>query len=196
MLIILKFIILIICRTKLKSLYTGREIIKREQNNDAIKKGTFLDRFKGRTIQMGKEGHLSVVNSTKMPIKPSYESLNQSYSNDAYVPYQDMTKSRERNSSANYPTYSKSNYEALSPEKRAHALANKFSSPSASGEYNLSQRNALSNVGNNIMRYKNNDNFSSITQKVNTSHSLSPPSHSHYQSSFVFRSSFQIPAKR
>lgn len=186
----------IICRTKLKNSHTGREGNKREQSDDGAKKGTFLDRFKGRTIQMGKEGHISVVKSTKMPIKPSYESLNQSYSNDAYAPYQDLTKSRERNSSANYPLYSKSNYEVLSPEKRSQVMTSKFSSPSANGEYNLYQRNALSNVGNNIMRYKNNDNLTSINQKVSTSHSLSPPSHSHYQSSFVFRNSFQLPAKK
>lgn len=185
-----------ICRTKLKNAHTGREANKRELNDNGTKKGTFLDRFKGRTIQMGKEGHISVVNSTKMPIKPSYEGLNQSYNNDAYVPYQDIAKPRERNSSASYPVYSKSNYEALSPEKRSQIMTSKFSSPSANGEYNLSQRNALSNVGNNIMRYKNNESIPNVNQKVSTSHSLSPPSHSHYQSSFAFRNSFQLPAKQ
>ena len=42
----------------MKYAYTGREGIKNNSLSIKSKKGSFLDRFKGKTTQMGKEGHL------------------------------------------------------------------------------------------------------------------------------------------
>lgn len=95
----------------MKFTYAGREGVDRSRFAPNKKKGSFLERFKGRVTQMNKEGHLSVVKNTREPIKPSYEKPIQSYNNE-YSAY-------------NQPETKKTNYDALSPMKRSNTISRK-----------------------------------------------------------------------
>lgn len=156
----------------MKFSYQAREEIDRSSFEPNKKRGSFLDRFKGRITQIGKEGHLSVVNSTKMPIKPSHVQHNKSYNYEDYAPYDNIS------------TAKKTNYNALSPGKRSNTLQRKF------------ERNGLTDIGNTIMRYNEVKSLTNSRQqdRVTSSHSLSPDSHVAYQSNLNFRSSFQSPS--
>lgn len=197
----------------MKNSHTGREGGKKGSIVPTKKRGSFLERFKGRTIQMSKEGHVGVVNSTKMPIKPSHENPNYSYNQEEYMPYTDSSKKKSGNQDGYQRSVSKSNYEALSPMKRSVALPNKFSAPSDNTTYSFasnfrraqqalednyndkpqSSKRGMSEIGNKIMRYQKSENFTSIDQRANSNNYSVPRSQPLYQSSFAFRSSVQLP---
>lgn len=61
---------------------TGRDITDKSKFMNNKVRGSFLDRFKGRTIQLGLDGHLGVVKNTKVPIKGIHENPSDSYSNN------------------------------------------------------------------------------------------------------------------
>ena len=125
----------------MKFSYQAREGVDRSSFVPNKKRGSFLDRFKGRVTQMDKGGHLSVVESSKMPIKPSYDFANKSYNYDDNSPYDNASKLK------------KSNYSVLSPAKRSNTIEKK------------SERNGLTDIGNTIMRYNDNQPFVPTRQK-------------------------------
>ena len=51
---------------------TGRDITDKNKFMTNKKRSNFLDRFKGRTIQMSREGHIGIVKNTQVPIKPMH----------------------------------------------------------------------------------------------------------------------------
>lgn len=205
----------------MKFAYTGREDTNRSSFMPKNKRGSFLDRFKGRTLQMSKEGHVGVVNSTKIPIKPSYDNPDKSYSS-----YVDSSSAGKQSNGYTINPATKSNLEALSPMKRSNLMATKFSTPdenrySFASNFKKSQQNTdhnysksdknqnfiskceyndmpalqkrMSEVGQKIMRYSPSDNFGESNDRyVN---SVPPQTKPTYNSSLLFRNSFQTPTK-
>jgi hypothetical protein len=174
------------------------------------KKGSFLERFKGRTIQMSKDGHVGVVNSTKVPIKPSHDHASRSFSKNDYMPYSDDTNNKAQNSSYQ-KTSPKSNFEALSPLKRSFAMKTKFanqdggqnhsfasnfkkSQQALEGNYNdmPAVMKRMQNAGESVMRYSASDTFSDVSQRMSKSISPTKPM---YQSASQFRGGLQNPTR-
>jgi len=121
------------------------------------------------------------------------ENPNQSYQQNDYEAYPDLTKKANRNGANCQLGRSITNSEALSPSKRSSTLGNKYSAASGYNNHSfasnfrktqnalednysdvpMSQRRGLSNTGSKIMRYKQ-DDFSLHSQTMNSSHSVSP----------------------
>lgn len=83
---------------------------------------------------MGKDGHMGVVSNTKMQVVKIYDGNTKLNKNESDTPYQNISKPVEKDSSTIYPAYTRSNYEALSPERRSQTLISKFSSPTATND--------------------------------------------------------------
>ena len=192
----------------MKFAYTGREGLDKQSLLSNTKKGSFLERFKGRTIQMSKDGHVGVVNSTKVPIKPSHDHASRSFSKGDYMPYSDDSNCNAQNSSYNKPS-SKSNFEALSPLKRSFAMKTKFPGQDGNQGYSFASNfkksqqalesnyndmpavmKRMQNAGESVMRYSASDTFSDVSQRLSKSISPTKPM---YQSASQFRGSLQNP---
>ena len=103
---------------------TWRNSVDKAKFIENKSRGSFLDRFKGRTMKISKDGHLGIVNSTKIPIKPIIENkLNYCEGKEIYNNFQrnnshELMKNRKQ----------MSNYEALMNRSNSvinHSASNK-----------------------------------------------------------------------
>lgn len=164
---------------------TGRDNVDKSKFITNQPRGSFLDRFKGRTMHISKEGHLGVVQNTKIPIKPIYD---QPYSNTEVFENQSKIIARKYIGETNRNSKPMSNFEALTPIKRSNSIAednfqtrnnrfNTFEKDIKMPQNTLSNTNppglrvGLSKAGDNIMRNSLNS-FNSDYPKINSSHSM------------------------
>ena len=164
---------------------TGRDNVDKSKFLANQPRGSFLDRFKGRTMQMNKEGHIGIVQNTKIPIKPIYE---QPYSNTEFAGKQSqmIAKKYVGDTGINYKPMS--NFEALTPVKRSGSMAednfrtmnnrySTFEKDIKMPQNILSNTNpsglriGLSKAGDNILR-NSHSTFNSDYPKINSSHSM------------------------
>ena len=168
---------------------TGRTITDKNKFMTNKPRGSFLDRFKGRTTQLDKEGHFGVVKSTKIPIKALNEHPNESYSNNQNFKQnsfhrQSMDTTRNANP--------KNNFEALSPLKRSNSITNDKMFNQGSNRYESFARNfkkndtmmtmshkdpnmlrtKLSNAGSNVLRNSYSNTMKNEYPKMGSSHSM------------------------
>lgn len=154
-------------------------------------RGSFLERFKGRTIKVGREGHLGVVKNTSVPIKGVYDEPKQSYNNQQQY---SLGLINQQNSDTTRNVKAKSNLEALSPLKRASSIS-EDNFESRADRYNSFARNykrtqdplsmsynnksalhkGLSNAGNNVLRNSYSNTMKDEYSKMGSSHSSNSP---------------------
>ncbi|CAI2362012.1 unnamed protein product [Moneuplotes crassus] len=169
-----------------------------------------MDRFKGKTTQMNKEGHLGIVHSTKQPVKPLKAYPNDSYKNEDSAPYGDLSKSRDYGNLGSRGNRSKSNYEALSATKSMNNSSYTMPSLSQENKYSFasnfkknhkaiddcyneapSLQRRMQAAGNNVMRYSSSSNFGINDNMISRTSSLQPA-----KDSLGFQNNFQTPQKR
>jgi len=169
---------------------TGRDITDKNKFMSANnKKSNFLDRFKGRTIQMSREGHLGIVKSTNAPIKPVPENKNHQISN---AKMRQMGQIKKPNPDSFRNVKPKNNFEALSPFKRSNSVLEENSGPrndrynsfaknyhkvenALSKSYNSNGlRKGLSKAGGQILGGNHKDINRNDYPKMNSSHSMVP----------------------
>lgn len=166
---------------------TGRNNTDKNKFMENKPRGSFLERFKGRTIQMNKEGHLGVVHNTKIPIKPVHD---QPYNNNQqYEHHSALVKNYGNGTDRQNGT--KSNFEILSPMKRSNSdnedtfatrndRYNSFARNYKKAENMLSHshnntsslRKGLSKAGDNVLRVSHGNSRSGSLPKMGSSHSM------------------------
>ena len=99
---------------------TSRDNIDRSQFIEHKARGSFLDRFKGRTMQISKDGHLGIINSTKIPIKPVSDLR---YDNDEQFGNKNHLLTNRLAEGINHNRKQISNYEALTPMNRSNSIS-------------------------------------------------------------------------
>lgn len=188
---------------------TGRDITDKNKFMNNKPRGSFLERFKGRTIQINKEGHLGVVHSTKMPIKPMHDQGQQPYnSNKQHEHHSALVKKPAMGT--NRGEKSKNNFEALSPFKRSNSIDtggftegndryNAFARNFKKTENVLSHsynspglRKGLSKAGGDILRQSYNSSMKEEYPKMGSSHSMVPETRMN-NSSLTFNSNLKAP---
>lgn len=171
---------------------TGRDITDKNKFMSNKPKGDFLDRFKGRTIQMNKEGHLGVVKNTKMPIKAVHDQPMQSY-NNSNQPEHHSALLKRPNMGSELDVRKKNNFEALSPFAKRSSSIDGETFSSRNDRYNSFARNyqkmdnaltksynspglrkGLSNAGGEVMKPQHSNSVKREVIKVGSSHSMGP----------------------
>lgn len=71
---------------------TGRDITDKNKFMGKKKTSPFLERFKGRTIQMSREGHIGIVKSTGTPIKPIHPKASNNYGDQHHPTMKSISK--------------------------------------------------------------------------------------------------------
>jgi len=170
---------------------TGRQNVDTNKFIENKPKGSFLERFKGRTTTMDKEGHLGVVKSTNMPIKAVLNQPMQAYSNqksqkmDVHRIQNTQPQLLRKSSQENFTTQN-DRYDSFARnfKKTENVLAKSHNSPSF--------RRSMSKIGNDIMRQDNNSSAQDSFNKRSMSHSLVPKG-AMRNSGSGFSKSFKVP---
>ena len=166
---------------------TGRDITDKQKFMTKKKNTSFLDRFKGRTLQLGKEGHLGIVKHTNMPIKAIHDDPSQSYSN---INHGKSAMKHKNGGDTVKNVKPKNNFEALLPLKRSNSINNDHfeqsnnryesfarnfnkNSNSLAQSYNPSGglRKGLANAGSNVLRNSFSNSVKDNFSKMGSSHS-------------------------
>ncbi|CAI2367799.1 unnamed protein product [Moneuplotes crassus] len=143
---------------------TGRDITDKRKFMSNKKKSNFLERFKGRTVQMSTDGHIGIVKNTHSPIKPTHENTMKMYNN------QNMSQMKSISKPFFLPKGGNSNtINAFSPMKRSNSLSeespqinnNRYSTfkqnynqverAFGNGHKKLEHKRSLANAGGQIM---------------------------------------------
>lgn len=159
---------------------TGRGEVDKSKFIVNKNRGNFLERFKGRTIQINKEGHYGVVNSTKIPIKPIHDSPMLPTN-----PSDNRLGMKKNSIDTSRVPKGKSNLEILSPYRRSNSINNEDFS-SRNDRYNSFARNynnklsqshnensmrGLAKAGGEVFRKSHDQNIKDSYPKINSSHS-------------------------
>jgi hypothetical protein len=163
---------------------TGRDITDKRKFMTNKPKGSFLERFKGRTVQLDKEGHLGIIKTTSMPIKVMQDDPSQAYTN------QGATKPKKlRGLDTVRNMKPQNNFQALSPLKRSNSIAedniaksnNRYESFARNYQKNQNPltksyngstglRGGLANAGSNVLNSNLNNTMKNTNPKMRTSH--------------------------